>query len=426
MMRALSRDHSATPPRTQRSDREALTTHQGRRRRRRRRIHRPPRLRLFARRRRSGLPSDDPVTLTITTFGDFGYRRPVPGVHGREPERHRSRRRTSTPVERRPHRLLHEDRRRHGPRDIVAIEDGWLGPIMEVSDQFVDLTDYGIEDRKADWVDWKYAQATDPDGRVIGYGTDIGPEGVCYNGPTCSRPPASRATARASPSSSAATRLGRLLRGRQAVHRRHRQGVVRPRRLRLEPMINQLEALLHRRQASSTSTDNAELEERFDAARRGSRDGQSAAQAAVGRNGGKSFVDGTFATFVCPGWMLGVVQGNTEAGGGDASTGWDFADVFPGGAANWGGAFLLGRRDGEHKEEAAALADWLTQPEQQIKAVRRRRHLPERPTPTGRARCDRLRRTSSSTTHRSARSSPDRAQGRLSRSSRARRLRHPG
>ena len=35
-----------------------------------------------------------------------------------------------------------------------------------------------------------------------------------------------------------------------------------------------------------------------------------------------------------------MVKGNVEAGGGDATTGWDFADVFPGGAANWGGAFL--------------------------------------------------------------------------------------
>ena len=62
----------------------------------------------------------------------------------------------------------------------------------------------------------------------------------------------------------------------------------------------------------------------------------------MGLGQGKAFIDGTFATFVCPGWMLGVVKGNTEAGGGDATTGWDFADVFPGGAANWGGAFLDG------------------------------------------------------------------------------------
>ncbi len=41
--------------------------------------------------------------------------------------------------------------------------------------------------------------------------------------------------------------------------------------------------------------------------------------------------------------------------------------MFPGGAANWGGAFLSVPTSSEHKAEAAALADWLTQPEQQVK-----------------------------------------------------------
>ncbi len=65
---------------------------------------------------------------------------------------------------------------------MVAIEEGWLGSIMEVSDQFTDLNEHGAADIKANWVDWKFKQGTDPDGRVIGYGTDIGPQGLCYNG----------------------------------------------------------------------------------------------------------------------------------------------------------------------------------------------------------------------------------------------------
>ena len=38
------------------------------------------------------------------------------------------------------------------------------------------------------WLDWKIAQATTPDGILIGYGTDIGPEAIA-TAPTCSRPP---------------------------------------------------------------------------------------------------------------------------------------------------------------------------------------------------------------------------------------------
>ena len=33
---------------------------------------------------------------------------------------------------------------------------------------------------KGRWLDWKEAAATDPDGRLVGFGTDIGPQALCY------------------------------------------------------------------------------------------------------------------------------------------------------------------------------------------------------------------------------------------------------
>ena len=38
---------------------------------------------------------------------------------------------------------------------------------------------------------------------------------------------------------------------------------------------------------------------------------------------------------LCPGWMLGVIEGNAEG-----VKGWDVANVFPGGGGNWGGSYL--------------------------------------------------------------------------------------
>jgi cellobiose transport system substrate-binding protein len=73
-----------------------------------------------------------------------------------------------------------------------------------------------------------------------------------------------------------------------------------------------------------------------------------------------------FATYICPSWMLGVVSGYYDAG--TTGTGWDFADVLPGGAANWGGAFVGVAESSEHKEAAAELALWLASPEQQAAA----------------------------------------------------------
>ncbi|KAK1825972.1 hypothetical protein QBC39DRAFT_399467 [Podospora conica] len=51
--------------------------------------------------------------------------------------------------------------------------------------------------------------------------------------------------------------------------------------------------------------------------------------------------------------------------------GWDLADVFPGGASNWGGAFVSVPETSEHKEEAAKLDG--SAPEQQVNELIERR-----------------------------------------------------
>jgi cellobiose transport system substrate-binding protein len=307
--------------------------------------------------------SDDPITLTVTTFGTFGYDDLYKQYEKENPNITIEATNIDTGGNARTDAFT-KIAAGSGLSDVVAIEEGWLGAIMEVSDQFEDLRDYGIEDRKADWVDWKYAQGTDASGRVIGYGTDIGPEGICYNGA------AFEAAGLPKDRADVATLLdgdwehffevGQEYTDATGKAWFDHSGFV------WNAMVNQLDEGYYTSGGDLNVEDNAELKDRFDLLATAVAGGQSAAQAAWDWNGGKSFVDGTFATFVCPGWMLGVVKGQVEAGGGDAATGWDFADVFPGGAANWGGAFLSVPTSSEHKEAAAALADWLTQPDQQV------------------------------------------------------------
>ncbi|MGH3704291.1 MAG: ABC transporter substrate-binding protein [Agromyces sp.] len=311
-----------------------------------------------------GDETDGDITLTVTTFGTFGYDDLYTEYEAANPGVTIEATNIDTGGNARTDAFT-KLAAGSGLSDVVAIEEGWLGAIMEVSDQFVDLSDYGIADRKGDWVDWKYEQATDPEGRVIGYGTDIGPTGICYNGP------ALEAAGIASDRESVAE----LLNGDWAhyfdVGRQYQQATGKAwfdhSGFVWNSMVNQMPEGYYTADGELNVEDNADLKANYDLLAAAVGDGLSAAQTAWDWNGGKSFVDGTFATFVCPGWMLGVVEGQVETGGGDASTGWDFADVFPGGAANWGGAFLSVPETSEHKEAAAKLADWLTQPEQQVK-----------------------------------------------------------
>ncbi|UOE43694.1 ABC transporter substrate-binding protein [Agromyces larvae] len=304
------------------------------------------------------------VTLTITTFGTFGYDDLYKEYEAANPGVKIEATNIDTGGNARTDAFT-KIAAGSGLSDIVAVEEGWIGAIMEVSDQFVDLRDYGIEDRKTDWVDWKYEGGTDPEGRVIGYGTDIGPTGICYNGPLF------EAAGLPSDRESVAELLEGDWQHYFEIGKQYKAATGKAwydqSSFVWNSMVNQLPEGYYTRDGELNIEGNAELEERWGWISDAITSGLSAADARWDWNGGKSFVDGNFATFVCPGWMLGVVQSNTEAGGGDASTGWDFADVFPGGQGNWGGAWLSIPETSKHKEEAAKLADWLTQPEQQVK-----------------------------------------------------------
>ena len=106
---------------------------------------------------------------------------------------------------------------------------------MQYSDMFDDLP--ADVDRR--WLDWKAKAATDADGRLIGYGTDFGPEAVCYRTDLFEAAglPTDRGGRRP-----ARGRLGQLLRGRRAVHRRHVKACFDCTGATYQGMVNQLEA----------------------------------------------------------------------------------------------------------------------------------------------------------------------------------------
>ncbi|MFG6503524.1 ABC transporter substrate-binding protein [Microbacterium sp. P05] len=315
-----------------------------------------------------GAPSSEEsggdVTLTVTTFGTFGYEDLYTEYEELNPGVTIEANNIDTGGNARTDAFT-KIAAGSGLSDVVALEEGWLGAIMEVSDQFADLRDYGIEDRKDDWVDWKYAQGTDPDGRVIGYGTDIGPEGLCYNKPAFEA--AGLPTDRDEVAALFEGDWENFFDVGRQYHEATGKAFYDHSGFVWNAMVNQLDEGYYTSDGELNVEGNAELQDRFELLGAATEDGLSAAQTAWDWNKGKSFLDGTFATFVCPGWMLGTMQGAIEGAGGGPDNGWDFADAFPGGPANWGGAFLAVSEDSEHKEAAAKLADWLTQPDQQVK-----------------------------------------------------------
>lgn len=319
----------------------------------------------------SGSSSNDKITLTITTFGTMGldanykaYEKAHPNITIK-----------ATNIDTGDNAKTDWQTKQAagaGLPDIQATEEGWLSAVMQVSDQFQDLRDYGIDKIKDRWVDWKIGQMTDKDGRIIGYGTDIGPEGLCYNGKLFAAAglPSDREGVAKLLGGADATwddyfKVGAEYKAATGKAFYDQSGFI------WNAMVNQQKEGYYTNDGKLNVQDNAKLKSLWSKLAAATAAGESSNQTQWDWGKGKAFLDGSFATMVCPGWMLGNVKGGVTQGGGDSASGWDFADVFPGGAANWGGSFLTVPKTSKHPKEAAALAEWLTAPAQQAKAFQK-------------------------------------------------------
>jgi cellobiose transport system substrate-binding protein len=251
-----------------------------------------------------------------------------------------------------------------GAFDIQAVEIDWMPSLLANADKLVDLSDTIPADR---YQAWKSASATTADGKLIGAGTDIGPEGICYRSDLFAK--AGLPTDR--------DEVAALLKGDWAHYFEVGKQFADANTGAYwfdsfagiwQGMVNQMtEAYVSSDDESIIATDNADVKAAFDLLT-----AQGAQSAGLGQWSDdwsaamKS--DTGFATMLCPAWIVNNVKG----GAGEDFVGWDIADVFPSGyddskgGGNWGGSYLVVPEQSENKEEAMKLVEWLTAPEQQV------------------------------------------------------------
>lgn len=319
----------------------------------------------------SGTSGDDggPITLTVATFNEFGYEELIKEYTTLNPDITVVQKKAATSNEARDN-LNTRLAAGSGLSDIEAVEVDWLPELMQFPDRFVDLTDSAVADR---WLPWKAAQAT-VDGKLIGYGTDIGPEAICYRGDLLE--------AAGLPSDREA--VAELLGGANATWEKYFEvgrtfKAKSPKAAWFDSAgatflgeIGQVAQPYEAEDGTITVLENPEIRAIYDATLKAAVDDDLSAH--VGQwspDWQAAFQNDGFATMICPGWMLGVIEGNSKG-----VEGWDIADVFPGGGGNWGGSFLTVPTQSPHPEEAKALANWLTAPEQQIKAFQAKGTFP--------------------------------------------------
>ena len=302
----------------------------------------------------------EPVTLSLATFNEFGYEDLITEYEELNPNVTIEQKKAATSGEAKDN-LNTRLAAGSGASDIEAVEVDWLPELMQYPDKFVDLNDPSVEGR---WLPWKSAQATTTDGQLIGYGTDIGPEGVCYRSDLFEAAglPTDREEVATLLGGDGATWDKYFEVGDQFVSANTGPAWFDSAGGIYQGIVNQMQNAYEDNDGLIIALENPEVKAAYEQVLTAS-ETQSAHLGQWSEDWTAAFQKDGFATMLCPGWMLGVIEGNAAG-----VEGWDIANVFPGGGGNWGGSFLTVPAMGENQAEAKKLANWLTAPEQQIKA----------------------------------------------------------
>lgn len=322
--------------------------------------------------------SSEPVTLTLATFNTPGYN------SIEQPDANYEFDLIQTYMDENPHVTVIYDRKAEsgdartnffaklgpgGLADVEMVEVDWMPEVMQYSDLLADLSDPSLDGR---WLDSKVADATDADGRLIGAGTDVGPQAVCYRSSLFEE-----AGLPSDPDGVAALLEGdwaKFFEVGQDYYDATGEAFFDSTGGVWQGMINQINpAYEDATTGEIIATENPEVKAAYDQLTAASID-QSTHLGQWSEDWFAGMQNGRYAVMLCPPWMLGVISGSA----GD-TTDWNIANVFPNGGGNWGGSWLTVPENGANVEEAKKFALWLTSAENQAKAFANAGTYPSQP-----------------------------------------------
>jgi cellobiose transport system substrate-binding protein len=300
--------------------------------------------------------SDGTTTITVATFNEFGYEGLIDEWNAANDDIKIEQVKVGTWDDAKAN-LYTKLAAGSGLSDIEAIEGDAMPAILAEEGAFEDLTDDELDGR---WLPWVEEKALNGDGQMIGYPTDIGPEGICYRSDLFKK--AGLPTDREEVAELMGTWDDYFALGEDFVEKVPDTAWYDSSGGLAQAMLNQV-ANPFETDDNTVAVDNDELQAVWADVTGNIEKGLSTKLPQWSDDWTASFQNDGFATMACPGWMLGVVEGNAEG-----VKGWDIANVFPGGGGNWGGSFLTVPSQGDNIEEAKEVAAWLTAPEQQVTA----------------------------------------------------------
>nr|MDT0656883.1 extracellular solute-binding protein [Micromonospora sp. DSM 115978] len=310
---------------------------------------------------------EKPATLVVDTFGEFGYDELVK-KYEQESGIKIELRKTAQLGEYRP-KLVRALATGKGAADVIALEEGILNEFKSNPANWADLSGL-IDDHSSEYLPWKWELGKAADGRLIGLPTDVGSLAVCYRRDLFEAAglPTERDEVTALwPDWAAFIDTGKKY--REATGKGMLDSITTA---SSAVMVQEGGDLFYDAENNIVADKSAAVKTAWDTAISMADANITAEAATWSPEWSAGFKQGTFAATFCPSWMLGIVQENSGA---ENSGKWDVAGV-PGGAGNWGGSWLAVPEQSKYPEEAAKLAEFLTNATSQVEAFKAKGPLP--------------------------------------------------
>ncbi len=313
----------------------------------------------------SSTTSSKPITLTLSTFNNFGYTKDLLAKYHKLHPNVTVVNKIAATSQAAETNLFTKLAAGSGLGDIEAVDGDWMPKVKQYATKFVDLS---TADNKGRYSAFKTAGGT-VNGKEIGLGTDIGPEAICYRTSLFQK-----AGLPTDP-----TAVAKLLKGDwntyYAVGKTFNAAKTGAAWFdsagaTFQGLANQYKNFFEKSDGTVIATTNPDVKAAFTSVLTASAY-DSAHLQEWGTDWSTGMASGAFATMLCPPWMLGSIQQNSPK-----VTDWQVADVFPNGGGNWGGSYLLVPTQGKNTAAAKDIVDWLTAPAQQLDAFKQAGNFP--------------------------------------------------
>jgi cellobiose transport system substrate-binding protein len=313
--------------------------------------------------------SNEPITLTLNLFGDFGYKDLYAKYHELHPN-------ITIKENVTDYNTHHKNALAHlvagsGLADIEAIEIGQIAGFIPHAAKFVNYLDHGVNPDQ--WTAQRAKTGSSADGKILfGVATDTGGLALCYR-PSLMK----KAGLPADPDGLAA----KLASWDDYINTgKEFQAKIGDKNIHwFDAASNVFNAIVAQApqgqydEAGNVITDkNPAVKAAWDTTVQGIQAGESASLAAFTPEWNTGFQKGGFATITCPAWMMSYIKSNAKDTAGD----WNVTRIPGTGGGNWGGSYLTVPKTGKHVAQAVELVKWLTAPEQQAELFKTKGHFP--------------------------------------------------